>query len=150
MLQVWQGHVAFLLTIVIQWLTPFRGIDLINTRWRPTIDQVADVVVVALIVALMHRYHQGKGPTYSSKHLFWWASGALVLGLICYAMQADLIHRVDPDLLWIANIPWAFSYVGMFSCLGMALFVLMTMVRDTATTRAAHEDGKGSNNRGSR
>lgn len=108
---------ATLPPLLAPWFDPFKKLGWINSDWSPTIDLVANVVVVFYFLYLSGAGFFEKDRKKFGSSLKLAATLTALLALFCYLMKHYLIYLVDPDWLFLGNIPWAVAYVGMFVAL---------------------------------
>lgn len=112
-----KSYLGTLPSLLAPWFGPFKRLGLINSDWSPTIDLVASVVVAFYLLYLSGSgfFERDREKFGSSLKLA--AALTALLALFCYLMKHHLIYLVDPDWLFLGNIPWAVAYVGMFVAL---------------------------------
>tara|TARA_R110001599_G_scaffold172307_1_gene363686 strand:+ start:3684 stop:4127 length:444 start_codon:yes stop_codon:yes gene_type:complete len=126
LLKVWEGYPAAILAALSPWLAPFRLDVVINTLWRPEIDAVADITVVLFVIVLM-KLKRFAGVRFDTNWKIFLDLGVFFLSLgFCYFMKQRLIHLIDADLVWLANIPWAVAYCLMLASIAFFVFCLMS------------------------
>ena len=112
-----KSYLAAIVPLLAPWFDPFKELGWINSDWSPTIDAVATVVAALYVLYLGSVGFFERDSVYFNRSFK--RAGVLTasLGLFCYLAKHKLIHLVNPEWLYLANIPWAVAYVIMFVAL---------------------------------